>query len=219
VSNILTGGPAPEFFEMNTPWQYTSLLDAADHWQALIAGGLGFIAAIFVVWLTLSAEKRQRDAELDGLRKSLAVELRIMIPQALGAHDLLRSAVTEGSPVTARMVEHYSYVQPATVYPAVAQRVGLLGTDAMQIVIVYSLIEVARSAAARLIRSREPTLDPAVIAGLAHTFLVPCTRSLSLLTSLQTGTPEHEQSDAQLIRRIQQATLQASNTPVPAEKS
>jgi hypothetical protein len=200
---------------MNSPWQYTTLLDAIDHWQALIAGTLGFFAAIGVVWLTLRAEKRQRGTDLDALRRSIAVELRIMIPQSLKAHTLLRSLPTEGSPITTRMIEHYSYVHTATVFPAIAQRVGILGTEAMQLVIVYSLFEVARNGAARLMRSRQPdNLNPAVIDSLARSFLAPCAQSISLLLSIKTGTPEHDQKDAELIRSIQQAALASSTSPL-----
>jgi hypothetical protein len=35
------------------PWHYTNAIDFLDHWQALIAGVLGFAAAIIVVWITL----------------------------------------------------------------------------------------------------------------------------------------------------------------------
>jgi hypothetical protein len=31
---------------LNEPWHYTTILDLLDHWQALIAGLLGFAAAM-----------------------------------------------------------------------------------------------------------------------------------------------------------------------------
>jgi hypothetical protein len=67
------------------PWHYTTLLDAIDHWQALIAGALGFAAAIVAVVLTLRIERRKLQREMDALSKSLAVELRLLVPRALAA--------------------------------------------------------------------------------------------------------------------------------------
>jgi hypothetical protein len=51
--------------EVTEPWHYTTALDALDHWQALIAGGLGFLAAIIVVYVTLRIERRKLERELD----------------------------------------------------------------------------------------------------------------------------------------------------------
>ena len=38
------------------PWHFTTWLDLFDHWQALIAGALGFAAAIIVVRFTLRTQ-------------------------------------------------------------------------------------------------------------------------------------------------------------------
>jgi hypothetical protein len=35
---------------MRQPWHYTRFLDLVDHWQALIAGVLGFAVAKGVQW-------------------------------------------------------------------------------------------------------------------------------------------------------------------------
>jgi hypothetical protein len=53
------------------PWHFTTWLDLFDHWQALIAGALGFAAAIIVVRFTLRIERRKAQLELDAARKSL----------------------------------------------------------------------------------------------------------------------------------------------------
>jgi hypothetical protein len=74
--------------DIAVPW-YTTFLDFVDHWQALIAGLIALIAAIITVFCTLKVEQRKVDRELDALRKSLPIELRQLIPTALGVHGSL----------------------------------------------------------------------------------------------------------------------------------
>jgi hypothetical protein len=70
---------------LNGPWHYTTFLDLIDHWQSLTAGVLGFAAAIIAVILALQTERRKMQRELDALQKSLAVELRQHVGNALVA--------------------------------------------------------------------------------------------------------------------------------------
>jgi hypothetical protein len=171
---------------------------------------LGFFAAVTVVWLTLRHEQRKRKDDLDSLRRSLAVELRILIPQALSAYKSLHTLASSQS-ITGRMVENFAYVQAPTVYPASASRIALLGNDAMQIVIIYSLLGVARAGAERLIRSRDAdNLDGRTVKALAVAFLKACEQSLTILSVLKTDVPEHDQRDALLIRAIQEEALKAN---------
>ena len=62
-------------------WQFTTILDRVDHWQTLIAGLIALAAAIITVKVTLNIEQRKVDRDIDALRKSLAVELRQLIPR------------------------------------------------------------------------------------------------------------------------------------------
>lgn len=105
------------------PWHYTTLVDFIDHWQTPIAGLIALIAAIITVVVTLKVERRKVDRELDALRKSLAIELRQLIPRALGVHDSLTKlgAKTDG-PITARMLESLSRMPAPIIYPANAAR-------------------------------------------------------------------------------------------------
>ena len=86
------------------PWHFTTWLDLFDHWQALIAGALGFAAAIIVVRFTLRIERRKAQLELDALRKSLAVELRQVVPHALGAAIALKKLAHGSDQIPGRMV-------------------------------------------------------------------------------------------------------------------
>ncbi len=100
------------------PWHYTTLVNFVDHWQTLIAGLIALIAAIITVVVTLKVERRKVDRELDALRKSLAIELRQLIPRALGVHGSLTKlgAKTDG-PITARMLESLSLTLPPPFNP------------------------------------------------------------------------------------------------------
>lgn len=191
---------------MTEPWHYTTFLDLLDRWQALIAGLLGFAAAVGVVRVTLQIERRKLQHESDALRKSLAVELRQIVPRALGAATALRDLARSGQTITARMIESYARLPIPMVYPAAAGRIGLLGDDAMGVVIVYSLIELGRSGIVSLMNSREPdNISPDTVAASAIPFFKSCEYALSLLPRMTTGVPAHDQRDAALIANIRAA--------------
>jgi hypothetical protein len=130
--------------DVAVPWHYTTLVDFIDHWQTLIAGLIALIAAVITVFVTLKVERRKVDRELDALRKSLAIELRQLIPRALGVHASLAKlgGKTDG-PITARMVESLSRMPVPIVYPANAHKIGLLEEDAMDVVVVYPCRDLA----------------------------------------------------------------------------
>jgi hypothetical protein len=65
-------------------WHYSTPLDFLDHWQILLGGGAALIAALLTIGVTLQSERRQAKQELDALRKSLAVEIRLHLSRALG---------------------------------------------------------------------------------------------------------------------------------------
>ena len=186
-------------------WHYTTFVDALDRWQALVAGGLGFLAAIIVVYVTLRIERRKAERELDALRKSLAVELRQLVPRALGAAVALKKLAREKNPITARMVENYARIPTAIIYPANADKIGLLGNDAISVVVFYSLIELAKAATDSLMGSREPdNISPATVEATAGTFFTACAYSAEkVLPNFKTGVASHEQKDAALIQSIE----------------
>jgi hypothetical protein len=199
---------------MVEPWHYTTFVDLIDHWQALIAGALGFTAAIVAVVLTLRIERRKLEREMEALQKSLAVELRQQVANALIAGKALAELARSGHPITARMVHSLSLVPAPLVYPASADKIGLLGYGAMDVVIVYSLIELGRNGTASLIGSRDPdNISPDTVDVTAGAFLHACTYAQSVLPKLKTGVPEHDQKDAVLIEKINAVVrMRASST-------
>ena len=187
------------------PWHYTTLVDFVDHWQTLIAGLIALIAAVITVVVTLKVERRKVDRELDALRKSLAMELRQLISGALGVHDRLTKwgSKTDG-PITGRMVESLSRMPAPIVYPANAHKIGLLEKDAMDVVIVYAQLEIARDGVARLITTyRTPDdISPDVVLMTATAFLDACKYARSVLPKLRTGVATHDDRDGLLIGAI-----------------
>jgi len=195
---------------MTEPWHYTTTLELIDHWQTLIAGVLGFIvgalgfgAAIAAVVFTLRTEQRKKERELEAVRSSLAVELRQSTAQALSAAELLRKLAFSGEPITARMVESSFYLPPPVIFQASADKIGLLGQDAMDVVIVYNLIDLARNGAERLLTSRTPDdISAKSVGSTAQAFLTACVYATSVLPVLKTGVAKHEQ-DAKITEKVQ----------------
>ena len=90
--------------------------------------------------------------------------------------------------ITARMVENYARVPTPMVYPATAGKIGSLGDDAMNVVIIYSLIELGRSGTVSLINSRDPdNISPDTVAASAFPFFTACQYALAVLPKLKTG--------------------------------
>ena len=187
------------------PWHYTTFVDAVDHWQTLIAGVLALIAAAITVVVTLKVERRKVDRELSALRKSLALELRQLIPGALGVHvRLTKCGIKTNGPITARMVESLSRMPAPIIFPTNAHKIGLIEKDAMDVLIVYGLLDIARDGVARLITTyRTPSdISPDVVLMTATAFLDACKYAQSVLPKLRTGVALHDDRDCLLIESI-----------------
>ncbi|MGH6813117.1 MAG: hypothetical protein ACREDM_12520 [Methylocella sp.] len=189
------------------PRHYTTIIDLIDHWQSLLAGLIALIAAIITVLVTLKVERRKVDREVDALRKSLAIELRQLILRALGAHTSLQKLGSKADgPITARMVESLSRVPVPIVYPANAHKIGLLEGDAMDVVIIYQLLESARDGVGRLMTYRTPDdISPIVVMKTSEAFLVACKYAQIVLPKLRTGVASHDDRDAELLQSIRTA--------------
>jgi hypothetical protein len=191
------------------PWHCTTLVGFVDHWQTLIAGLIALIAAVITVVVTLKVERRKVDRELDALRKSLAIELRQLIPGAFCVHgSLTKLGSKTNGPIITRMLESLSRMPAPIVYPANAHKIGLLEEDTMDVVIVYGLLEIARDGVARLITTyRTPDdISPKVVLKTAEAFLEACKYARSVLPKLRTGVASHDDRDAELLQIINTAT-------------
>ena len=92
------------------------------------------------------------------------------------------------------------------IYPANAGKIGLLGADAMDVMIVYDLLENARHGAARLIASGTPDdINAKVVMKTAEPFLAACSYALGVLPRLRTGDPSHDAKDEALTQKVNDA--------------
>jgi hypothetical protein len=188
-------------------------------WGSLIGGGFALIAGV-IAYLAghaqstatrqaaetqITADRQKYDQEVETVRKSLALELRQIVSRAFGAHNSL-AALMSGPPITGRMVETSANVPVPIVYPAVANRIGTLQDEAMDVIIVYQLIEVARDGASWLIRHRASDEIPLPnVAIVAESFLQACLYARGVLPRLRTGIVSHDGKDDELIKKITEA--------------
>jgi hypothetical protein len=83
-------------------------------------------------------------------------------------------------------------------------KIGLLGQDAMDVVIVYNLIDLARNAAERLLTSRTPDdISANTVGSTAAAFLTACLYATSVLPVLKTGVAKHDEQDVKLTEMIE----------------
>ena len=189
-------------------------IDLLDHWQTLIAGLLALLAAFITVLVTLRLERRKADREVDALRKSLAIELRLQIARAFSVYDGLRelSSPSDG-PISVRM-----RMPAPIVYSANAGKIELLNGDAADVVMVYTLLEGARDqvdrlnarAAAAAARgwTKYKTPDdiyPDEVLKTAEAFLEACKYARAVLPKFQTGVASYDALDETLIQQINAA--------------
>jgi hypothetical protein len=157
---------------------------------------------------TVRLERDRVLSEVDALRKSLAVELRLQIARAFGVYDGLRK-LSSGSdgPISARMVEGKSRMPAPIIYSANAGKVGLLEGVAMDVVIVYTMLEGGRGQADRLptYYMTPDNIDPTVVLSIADVFLDACERALRVLPKLRTGDPSYDAEDEPLTQKIEAA--------------
>jgi hypothetical protein len=188
------------FWDWLCHWKFWDWL---DHWQTLVAGLIALFAAIITVWVTLRVERGKAEREVDALRKSLGVELRLQIAAALGVYDgLYGLGLMSNALISGPMVEDKSRMAAPIIYPANAGKIGLLGAEAMDVMIVYDLLETARNGAARLMVGAPNKISAPVVMKAADAFLATCIIARSLLPRLRTGVASHDTADEALIQKI-----------------
>ncbi len=167
--------------------EYVGIWRLIYDWQSLIAGLLAFAAGILAyiagyvqakatrqaAEMQMEAEQRKFDQEVDILRKSLATELQQIAERAHTVHARLKKWREKTNvSLPAWTVESLSRIPAPVVYPGSASKVGLLNDDAIDVMTIYSLFDIARDSAAQLRRYRTPDdITPGVVAGLARAFL------------------------------------------------
>jgi hypothetical protein len=92
-------------------------------WGGLIAGVLGFVAAIAAVVVTLRSERRRATRELNSLRRALGVEIRLYTVNAHTAYLYLKSLLfdrTHENVIPATLVEDRAKLPSPAIYPNAA---------------------------------------------------------------------------------------------------
>ena len=187
--------------------EYTGTWKLLYDWQSLLAGVLGSFAAITVVVFTLRAEQRKTARELIAIRRSLGVEVRQFVSMAMAAHNGFKClAQSRNTKITARMIENMVHIGQPVVYPASADKIGLLGSQAMEVVIIYNLIEVARAGTDKLLRHRtSDDIPPALVAKLADAMMLICRFAQGVLPNLKTNVRETDERDGWMSEAISNA--------------
>jgi hypothetical protein len=177
-------------------------VDWIDHWQTLIAGVLALVAA----WLTIRATKRaaaeeikasqaqtettvrlERErvsSEVETLRKSLAVEIRQYIDILIKTREILRRLSGPEKRMLAGDLRSVAVFYPPTVYPASADRIGLLGPLAVSVTSFYTTLERLNFTARLITNDPEELVSRENIEEVASLLVQACRTSLPLLSEL-----------------------------------
>jgi hypothetical protein len=155
---------------------------------------------------TVRLERERLSSELDALRKSLAVELRLQITRALSLYASLERLAKSNEIISSRMVESLLLTAAPIIYSANAHKIGFLEGEAMDVVLTYTLLETARGRVARLLTSPTPDqIDPHVLLITAEAFLEACRYARVVLPRLRTGIATHDATTEVLIQNINAA--------------
>jgi|SRR5690348_6206193 len=164
------------------------IVDCVDHWQILLAGLLGFGAAIWTVRVTLRSEYRRHTRELDSIRKSLGSEVRQFALRALEGHSACKILATGPGNFTLAQIEDAGRFVDPVIYPNVADKLGYFGDEAHHFVLFYNQIDVFRNALARLRSHPTPDgIEPINAKGGAEALLKAAETALLLLPITRVG--------------------------------
>jgi hypothetical protein len=141
---------------------WNSVIEGIKGWQDLIAGVVGAAVLAYTVYVTLSTERRRRDSEADAMRIALGAEVRQFAGRAINAHGAichrLRKAGAVGGTVRVTIIQirgDTRFPEPV-VYPNSADRLGLLGPLAHDVVYFFAQVNVVQEALRLLGENTEP---------------------------------------------------------------
>jgi hypothetical protein len=160
------------------PWHFTTWPDLFDHWQTLIAGVLALAAALFAVY----AARRKDRQEIKATRRSLEVEIERLAKILHQTHQAFIVPAQSGrSLAVGDVVKQTARGAPAVVvYPATADRIGLLGRAAPYVVTFYANLRDIEFAGQM---TGGPSVPPTALLGLAN--LIDGAHQSALLTLSQ----------------------------------
>lgn len=127
---------------MQSDW--SGIVALAFNWQSLLAGLVGFLAAIAAVVFTLLAENRKAKRELRALKGALGSEIRQFSKLALETHLRCRDCLTTNRPMPFQQIEDAARFPNPVIYLSSANKLGLIGDEAHYVVYFFGLIDVFR---------------------------------------------------------------------------
>jgi hypothetical protein len=136
---------------------WKSVIEGIKGWQDLIAGVIGAAVLSYTVYVTLSTERRRRDSESDAMRIALGAEVRQFAGRAINAHGAVchrlktaRALVLADSShalnITVLQMRGEARFPEPVVYPNSADRLGLLGPYAHDVVYFFAQVNVVMEA-------------------------------------------------------------------------
>jgi hypothetical protein len=164
-----------------TPWHYTTFWDWVDHWQTLIAGLVALLAALIAIFGAEFFARCKERREIQTLRATLAVEIRQYIDILIKTREILRRRSGPEKRMLARDLRSVVAFHPPTVYPASADKIGLLGPLAVSVTSFYSTIERLNFTVRFLTDDPEELASHANIEAVASLLEQACRTSLPLL--------------------------------------
>ncbi|MGH8738095.1 MAG: hypothetical protein ACREVC_12115 [Burkholderiales bacterium] len=177
-----------------------------DHWQSLMAGLLGFAAAIIAVVLTLLAEHRRRNKETSALKVALGAEIRQFALRAYDAHQAVRHRLENRELLSVRQLDDDARFPAPIIYPNVANALGMLREHAHAVVVFYGRVALIRDAITRLHEEPPPNdhadYGPTAVM-LADALLDACYGVQGVLHAFA-GTPGSE-NDAKFVADVTDA--------------
>jgi hypothetical protein len=174
-------------------------------WGSLIAGSLGFAAAIIAVLLAIRSERRKARRELESLRRALGIEVRDFTYNAYRAHVQLKAMILgHVTPIPALFVEDKSKLPPPQIYPNSVVKIGEFGDCAANIVLFFNRIGVTREAAERLLRHPSAdNLPSGEVAWAVERLISIAEVGMNLLPHLKTSITSQDETDEDVMYKIQ----------------
>jgi len=206
----------------NEPWQCTAGLwtwDCLYRWQIPIAGLAALAAAAIAVLGALGVDRLKARRHKKTLRKSIALELRLLANRAVDVHYWLRDlSHTTAGPITARHLDSLTPLFVPTVYPPAAHQIGLLKTNGAYLILFYSMLAYADARLTRLMTNDDTIVDPGALRVTANHYLDACQYAQVVIPNLRSGVAVFDDHDQRLLKKISDA-ISAQKTGEPEQRS
>jgi hypothetical protein len=172
---------------------------------SIIAGCLGFAAAIIAVLLAMSSERRKVTGALASLRRALGVEVRHYTWNAHRAHCQLKAMIVGNvSPIPAIFVEDKAKLPLPQIYPNAVVHIGEFGECAANIVLFFNRVNVTREAAERLLHHpSSQNLPSGEVAWAVEGLIRIAEVGSQLLPHLKTGIAAEDRHDDDVTKSIE----------------